>query len=654
MQPSIWSSVSLSSHTQSNLTHLTYEQHKNTTQSHVQHIGKRLLVNEVSVKPKTAAEVLGEKIVRPILNQLHNCKKIFWSAVDKVCSIFDAKTKSTCSTNVLAGAIGTAVTKHPAPVVLGTMSCLSGAVASKMKEADIKESANSDEERIEALKKENKHVEVVSEVNEQIKMQQATAKMHFQQGVAWKNLGNISKAKESFAEAAKDLNYAFHPEKKETDDCANNPKKLKEFKEKFLKTVGMNVPDHFDYIAMSALAYYEKGTIEGSIDPNSSASKLGISEDDKRVIAQIWKVLKEKKWSILNTSKDFGIEGSGYYGIAFKNLETGQIIIAHRGSAEKFAIVNDIQILANSDPDQLQFAREFTDKIQKMDPGIALAHTGHSLGAALAENLAFKDTRIAVTADSPGIAGTLQNKYVKEGKIFPHILSYLSNPNMVNACCGQHIGEQRTVAPIIEEGGKTAPSLIDEGKDAIKSYVKKYITSVIPATVSELLAKIETDVLKYHSILNILQAFDHETGSAKNFRQVTRWPISPSQRLAFERICKENNLAITAPNPMDQNVQAKLNGVYKTIVPDEVRIPLSSFSENAQNLLKTGLFYNNFSVHFVDLYEIQNDSVVVRSDPSILTAQQFKNYIEHKTIEARHKEFFSITIKVSPNKNIVT
>ena len=95
---------------------------------------------------------------------------------------------------------------------------------------------------------------------------------------------------------------------------------------------------------------------------------------------------------------------AGYYGAAFRNDATGEIVVAHRGT-EALSFDGDwtsnIQMGRDRLPDQYQYAREFLDRVQRDNAGAEVTITGHSLGGALAQ----------LTAAETGLNATTFNPY---------------------------------------------------------------------------------------------------------------------------------------------------------------------------------------------------------------------------------------------------
>jgi hypothetical protein len=610
--------------------------------------------NEVILRQKSLAEVVGEKVLKPVIQKIQNYGSSIWSLPGRVSKIIRSKLPA-CTTQVALGAISGVITKNPLPLACGLMTCLPQAVATvpeKDEEQKIKDAAAQEDRKWETHFKgwieRREFVRVINESQTLIKLQQATPTIQFYRGIAWKNLGNLLKAQESFAEAAKDSTYSFAKERVDVENIISDPDKMRIFREEFLKSISYNIPDHSDYVTMAALVYYTKDQIEESGNKSVKWSSLNFkNEQDKDLVALYWNHLKKKNWTILDTSEAHQLpkKPNGYRGIAFKNNQTGHIIISHRGSANVQAIANDIQLLSNKQPDQYDDADEFTKIIQKQHRDFPISTTGHSLGAAIAELSAYRNHFIAVTVDSPGIAGIILSKYNQADTITPRIVTYFSWPNIVNACCGKHIGELRAVF---------FPQKIPESLGVfsyVMQQVQEYALSFFSNPTHKFIQQLKQDI-DYHSVFKILSTFDNEIGGAKNYRAVKRWPIAPNERLRLIEICEEHNIDLSAPSTISENGKVRLESVYKTETPKQTKMNLTLFSDEAQQLLQKGHFYSIQNPLFMSLYEIDGAQVVMRSDT--VTIQEFKNYLEHKIIEARTKNLSKLIQNKAFNYSIMS
>ena len=81
----------------------------------------------------------------------------------------------------------------------------------------------------------------------------------------------------------------------------------------------------------------------------------------------------------------------GYFGAAFFNENTHHLIIAHRGTvpADRETLKNDADIFRGRRPEEYNTAKTFTEEVCMQYADYHVSHTGHSLGAALAELVAY-------------------------------------------------------------------------------------------------------------------------------------------------------------------------------------------------------------------------------------------------------------------------
>ena len=199
----------------------------------------------------------------------------------------------------------------------------------------------------------------------------------------------------------------------------------------------------------------------------------------------------------------------GYFGRAYVYPKRKKLIIAHRGtdldrkelkngkSSWKRTLntllntikdIDDDYAIFKGDIPQQQFdaAENFTQQaiakyVQQYKHEPQVIHTGHSLGAVLAELCAAKYDRQAITFESPGTKPMIQKllgkKKVNWKKL--NITSYNAEPNKINS--------------VHEHAGKVVPL---------------YNTELTTPDYSELNAS----TLDNHSIENILTRFDTNNG----------------------------------------------------------------------------------------------------------------------------------------------
>lgn len=124
-----------------------------------------------------------------------------------------------------------------------------------------------------------------------------------------------------------------------------------------------------------------------------------------------------KGWQPLSEFKD---NASGYFGRAYINDDTNEIVVAHRGTQIEGSLeaVKDLTadaVLAfGKDPAQLNHAEKFTQEVMAQISdndkynGYAFSHTGHSLGGYLADVVSAKEGQSSFSIDAPGSKSYMQ------------------------------------------------------------------------------------------------------------------------------------------------------------------------------------------------------------------------------------------------------
>ncbi len=186
-----------------------------------------------------------------------------------------------------------------------------------------------------------------------------------------------------------------------------------------------------DYLALSGAAYGSPGSEDG----NAPEGWVKIDQSDV----------------------EDGHEGSshGYYAVAYQNTESGEIVIANRGSRPSLDGLKedwgetDVAI-ARQDKDNIPEAfhegQSFAERVVAEHPGTKITTTGHSLGGAHAQVQAAALGLNAVTFGAPGVRFAVSDAAADAAA--DNIVNYVLPGDFVGAS-GDHIG--RTV-PIFPSG----------------------------------------------------------------------------------------------------------------------------------------------------------------------------------------------------------
>lgn len=194
---------------------------------------------------------------------------------------------------------------------------------------------------------------------------------------------------------------------------------------------------------------------------------------------------KDEKGELIAYLAMKAVASGGYYGQAYIDKSTGQLIIAHRGTDNLIntfveddkldkdfgqrilALVRDLdddyEIFSGKIPrEQYYEARAFSKKAKKtyreqFNKEPEVVHTGHSLGAVLAELCAIEENSKAITFESPGSGPLIKElseitynsdfDYKKFDPSKVDITTYNARPNRINTL-HQHVGK---VIPLYRE-----------------------------------------------------------------------------------------------------------------------------------------------------------------------------------------------------------
>ena len=239
--------------------------------------------------------------------------------------------------------------------------------------------------------------------------------------------------------------------------------------------------------------------------------------------------ISDESWKT-ETSLNHGISKSGYFGVAYINHKRGMVIIAHRGTefTSSSDLYSDLRMFlsehSNKPMEQANLALDFSAEISRTYDGYRIEHTGHSLGAALAEICACLEENTAITFESPGTQSFIKNRLLSD----PHykrnninleacrVTTYLAGPNPINTM-GQHLGKVIRVFPWQNEITSTEQLR----RDLLTDIKHLDIGSIIAGKY------LMGYILHQHGIENTLALFNPVTGELKeNTRQelVLSWP----------------------------------------------------------------------------------------------------------------------------------
>lgn len=182
-------------------------------------------------------------------------------------------------------------------------------------------------------------------------------------------------------------------------------------------------------------------------------------------------------------------DNEGYFGRAYVSIENRpmsklcSVVFAHRGTdgISSFSDHDDnLRILLGRAPQQIEVAKNFIkDVVQKIEGEqkliiIDTSHTGHSLGALVAQTLVAERcsvnyTESAIGFDSPGATesikarGHVTQEFLRNtNRVNQLITIYNSAPNLINSCNTQ-VGTTHTFENV---EGHSIDGIVSNGFDA--------------------------------------------------------------------------------------------------------------------------------------------------------------------------------------------
>jgi putative lipase involved disintegration of autophagic bodies len=156
-------------------------------------------------------------------------------------------------------------------------------------------------------------------------------------------------------------------------------------------------------------------------------------------------------WQFVTDSFSEGIGGNfGYYGAVYQNLQTGEIVIAHRGT--EFSQSEDVESLLKAalkkGLPQFLDAERFYQRVltTRLGPSFtgSIVHTGHSQGGGIAGLMGARTGEAAVGFNSIGVKGVLSRYGLDPNASYANILNIHSAFDPANLV-GVQIGVTRDV-----------------------------------------------------------------------------------------------------------------------------------------------------------------------------------------------------------------
>jgi hypothetical protein len=184
-------------------------------------------------------------------------------------------------------------------------------------------------------------------------------------------------------------------------------------------------------------------------DPSAVTDWTNLNPGLSQGLAATWKLLE------ISTTLN------GYYGAAYQNTITHEIVIANRGTRPTILtdLLTDLKLAAGGTPDVLNDAKAFALKMAADNPGIPIIETGHSLGGSEAQAATVALAQIgkavsAVTFNSPGIpSGLVTNPTSYK------VLNLYDQGDALHLAGGVHLGSYGQNGLVMMPAGPNTASL---------------------------------------------------------------------------------------------------------------------------------------------------------------------------------------------------
>lgn len=203
-------------------------------------------------------------------------------------------------------------------------------------------------------------------------------------------------------------------------------------------------------------------------------------------------------WAYLTDSDVEGFSNDGYFSVAYVNDTTRQLVIAHRGTepTDLGDIRSDIVLTLARIPSQFndgaepfmtrardRYKQRFNNTLEIAEADVL--HTGHSLGAVLAELSAYRFHGAAVTFDSPGSLPIIRKEF--DANVKPedvNVITFQAAPQAINRV-NEHVGHIYRIYPPFEDTILFEPANVFQQHSSVGLLAQFSPSTNIPFVVSD-------------------------------------------------------------------------------------------------------------------------------------------------------------------------